>query len=1359
MQELSIEDALRVDRFRLRRSAQQIDRLQREGRDASGPRAALQRRLAESVAARQQRQAAAAVLNYPDELPITAHREAIVSLIRQRQVVVVCGETGSGKSTQLPKFCLEAGLGRDGMIGHTQPRRLAARSIAARLAEEMSTRVGELVGFKIRFADSTVPQTLVKLMTDGILLAETQSDRFLDQYDAIIIDEAHERSLNIDFLLGYLRRLQAKRPDLRILITSATIDAERFAEHFADEAGPAPIVNVEGRGFPVEMRYLPWEAVAGTDEAGDPRSYDVARHVVAGVDEILAAGPGDALVFLPTERDIREVSHRVAGHLKRQGSAGGGVQLLPLYARLPQNEQQQIFNPSGGGRRIVFATNVAESSLTVPGIRYVIDSGTARISRYSPRSKVQRLPIEPVSRASADQRAGRCGRIAPGICIRLFSQQDYESREPYTTPEIRRTNLASVILQTKVLRLGAIEEFPFIDPPRNEAIREGLRTLHEIGALDQRDQLTDIGRQLGRMPVDPRVGRMVLAADDNGVLPEVLVIAAALEIQDPRERPPDKQQAADEAQQMFRDPRSDFLGYLRIWDFYHQQKENLSRGQLQKACRSRFLSYTRMREWVDVHRQLREMVAGMKTGGKAKSHRLAAVAPEMDDNRYALVHQSLLTGLLAGVALAGDKKEYTGAGGLQLYLWPGSGVFEAKPKWIVAAELVETTRRYARTVAKIQPEWLEQLAAHLVKHSYSDPHWSRKAGGAFCYQRVTLFGLPVVARRRVPLAPVDPATARELLIEDGLVQRQLPTRARCVQHERNLRDSVADLAAKTRRRDLVVDPYAVQRFYQERLAESVTDRTRLERWDQDVPTPDWAARLQTVAGLAEWLEHPPQIDVDPLSPYMRPEDLLPEVTLQVVAEAFPDALDLGNTRLPLQYHYEPGSQRDGVTITVPHAALSQVSDDRLGWLVPGLLEAKLTAMIKALPKRIRRNLVPAADVAREVCRELAPRHGQVPFMPAVCLALSRRAEMPIQPSDFSGEKLPDHMQVMVQVVDDHGNTLAAGRGMGPVREQLGEAADEAAAAAGDSEHGEIDQQWSGEALTSFDVDSLPEQVIRRRGGVQVAQFPGLVDQGDCVSVRVFSDARTAEAATRRGLTRLYAIAERKELRSQVRWLPQIERSRILLAGVLPPDQFEPAMADLIARMAFVDGQPIARTREAFDARRQDRGRRIAEATQEIARWLPQWADAYQSARSQWESTGGDRFGYAVADTKQQVQRLTQKGFLASTPWQWLQHYPRYFAGIAYRLDKLRSGSLQRDRDATEVVSQLHQRTDAVYAAMRHSVGVMGEDESAELEEVRWMVEELRISLFAQPLGTAIKVSPQRCEKLLSRLETAAGQAG
>ena len=1323
-----IENAMRVDQYRLKRAQKRLSVDEYEAQ------------LKKSVNLHATRMAAQPCIEYSDELPISQHRDELIELILSRQVIVVCGETGSGKSTQLPKILLEAGLGRKAMIGHTQPRRLAARSIATRLAEELQTPLGELVGYQVRFGDQTSERSLVKSMTDGILLAETQSDRFLDAYDAIIIDEAHERSLNIDFLLGFLRRLQGKRSDLKIVITSATIDAERFSEHFSDELGPAPIVNVEGRGFPVEMLYLPWEEVVD-DETRAP---DLSQHVIKGIERAGRSGSGDMLVFLPTERDIREVSHRVGSHYHRLGMEKQ-VDLLPLYARLPQSEQQRIFHPQGGKRRIIFATNVAESSLTVPGIRYVIDSGTARISRYSARSKMQRLPIESVSRASADQRAGRCGRIGPGVCIRLYSEENYEARDEFTTPEIRRTNLASVVLQTKTLKLGKLEEFPLLDPPRPEAIREGIRTLFELGALDEKQQLTDIGQQLGRFPVDPRVGRMILAADENGVLPEVLPIAAALEIQDPRDRPPEKKQAADEAHAVFIDSRSDFLSYLRLWRYYEQVRSDHSRNKLTRVLRKQFLSPNRMREWSDVYRQLKEMVAS--AGSHRSKNRKRSIGTIqysddqtriVDDDRYAAIHQSLMTGLLSGIAMAGEKNEYNGAGGLKLFLWPGSGVSNTKPKWVIAGELVETSRQFARTVARIDPAWIEKIAGHLLKRSHQDPHWSTKSGGAFCYENMFLFGLPIVTRRRVPLPPLDSVTARTLMIEHGLVERELRTAAKFIRHNQAILDAIEKLAAKTRRRDLVVDSYQIAKFYQAQLPENICDRGRLEKLDRETILPAWAKGPIDTNWLTKWLESPSP-SAESGGVYMRPDDVL-DLAFETPGEnEFPDMLTLGNSKLPLDYHFEPGSERDGVSMTVHQSALSQISDDRLGWLVPGLLQPKLISMIKSLPKRIRRNLVPAADVAKKIANELEPNYGKVPFMETVCAAMSEHADMPIRATDFQTEKMGQQFNMLVQVVDDDGELIAESRQVTELQQQF----DHPQSSSNVTQTDPADESWARTSMTDFEIEMLPVEVIRLRGGVQVAQYPGLRVQEEKVATDLFPDQATAEVAILNGVTKLYASSERKELRNQVRWLPDLQAIKVKFSGLIKADDLENSLIDLVARIAFVEKLPVVRTRDEFNARRQDRGQRIAIATQEVAAWLGNFAEHTFIVRRELESSRGSaRMANVCSDVHQQLDWLIHPRFLSCTPWEWLKHYPRYMQGIAYRLEKVKSGAASRDNSASETIKDLKQRWLQMIPEKEQNP-----DHQA-MSEFRWMIEELRISMFAQPLGTSVKVSPQRCEKLL-----------
>lgn len=1345
----------RQDRFTLQRQRSRL----KKRRDLSNEQVqSFHQQVERAIARSKKRKEAKPKVDFPSDLPISDHRDKIVELLQTNQVIVVCGETGSGKSTQLPKMCLEAGLGRDGMIGHTQPRRLAARSIATRLAEETETALGKEIGYQVRFGDKTSDETLIKLMTDGILLAETGSDPDLLAYDVIIIDEAHERSLNIDFLLGLLRRLLDRRPDLRVIITSATIDAERFAEHFGQtdsetaEIIPAPILMVEGRGYPVELRYFPWEDA----DSSATRGYDLSAHVVAAIESLRRDGTGDTLVFLPTERDIREVSHHVGAHFKRVGLANR-VELLPLYARLPQSQQTAIFHPTGGKQRIIFATNVAESSLTVPGIRYVIDSGTARVSRYSVRSKLQRLPIESVSQASANQRSGRCGRIGPGIAVRLYDLEDFESRDAFTTPEIRRTNLASVVLQSKTLKLGRLEDFPLIDPPRPEAIREGMRTLAELAAIDDDGELTDIGWRLGRMPVDPRVGRILIAAEEHGVLPEILPIAAAMEIPDPRDRPPEKRQAADEAHSAFADPQSDFLSQLRLWRFYDEMSSKYGRGKLTRVMRQNFLSPNRMREWSDVYRQLRQMVS--ESFGRKKRIHVGAiryaeegpvkkneVPPVVDDSKYESIHQALLTGLLSGVAMAGEKNEYTGAGGLKLFLWPGSGVFEAKPKWIVAAELVETTKQYARTVARIQPGWIEAVGDHMLKSSYSDPHWSRKSGGAFCYQRKSLSGLPVVVKRRVPLSPIDPGEARSLLIRHGLVDGELPTTAKFVRHNRRLLESIEKLAAKTRRRDLVVDDYSLMSFYQERLPERISDRPRLEKFDRECGVPVWQDKLNDDVALAAWLADPPERDEstgeesEP-TPYLRPEDILETTASVIDQDAYPDEFAAGATRLPLTYHFRPGTEDDGIHLTIHPAALPQVSDDVLEWLVPGQLEPKVVAMIKSLPKRLRRLLVPAADVAKRVTDDIVAERGASAFMPTLCQTLTRYAETRIGPQDFQPDKLEPHWKFLIQVVDDSGKVLASDRSIDSIKQTLGTVADRSES--GDSEKAG-DENWHRDAMTAWDLELLPREVIRRRGGVQVAQYPAMVDEGNGVSTRLFADERLAEASSRLGLTRLFAIACRKDLRTQVRHLPAIADAKMKLSGLISSSEMESSLADLLARLAVVEKRPVVRTTDEYQERLKEAPARIGEATQDVAVWLSKLTLSYHAMRVVWEETGSGKFGDARDNVMRQLEWLFADGFISWTPWEHLQHFPRYIDAIAYRLDKLRSGSIQRDAESQEMIETLWYRW----------MQTLADDKAGPREntdsEFRWMVEELRVSQFAQPLGTAYKVSPKRCEKLLEK---------
>jgi ATP-dependent helicase HrpA len=1280
--------AMRRDRLRLRNQLRALQRDSRRDERWQERLARLAADLERSIKLREARREGMPPIRYDDALPVCGMRRQIAEAIRNNPVVILCGETGSGKSTQLPKICLEMGRGVDAMIGHTQPRRIAARSVAARIADEIDAPLGRDVGFKVRFAEATGDRTYIKLMTDGMLLAELQGDPLLEQYDTIIVDEAHERSLNIDFLLGHLKRLLPRRRDLKLIITSATIDVARFAEHFGSAAGPAPVIEVSGRMYPVELR---WRPIEPDEESDEP---DVIRGVLNAIDELAWIDSGDMLIFMPTERDIHETAKALRGRALPGDRSGRATEILPLYARLSLAEQQRVFQPHPH-RRIVIATNVAESSLTVPGIRYVIDPGTARISRYSPRSKTQRLPIEPVSQASAEQRKGRCGRVGPGICIRLYSEEDFASRERFTPPEIQRTNLAAVILQTKAFRLGDIKTFPFLDPPRPEAIRDGYKTLFELGAIDDEEQLTPIGRQLSRLPVDPRIGRMILAGHEEHCLAELLIIAAALEVQDPRERPLEKQQAADEYHAKFFVEGSDFLGYLKLWDFFHELKAKLSRNQLRKACRQNFLSFNRIREWADVHRELMELAA--EAGFKAGPRR----------EQYASVHQAILTGLLSSVATRGEGYEYSAAGGGRCQLWPGSSLLASKPKWIVAAEIVETTRRYLRVCARIDPRWIEPLAGHLLKRSYSDLHWDAESGSALAYERVSLFGLTIIARRRVAYGPIDPATARQLLIQQGLVEGDLQRKPAFLVENEQLLKEMERLERKLRRNDLLVGPWARYEFYDRRLPDDAYDMRRLTRWLREEERRDRRLLRMTQADL-----------LGPESP-------------QVPRDAFPDQIAVRAVELPVEYRFEPGAADDGLTLTVPLEAMGQLDPDRLGWLVPGLLEPKVLALIRALPKSLRRLFLPAVETARNVARQLAFGHGNL--LAAVAEALGRIAGQPIPIDAFQEDKLPDDLRMNVRVVGPDGKPLAAGRDLEAIRQQLGAQVPRSLAAV-------ANPQWNRQGLRAWDFDQLPRQVEIQRGAVAVTAYPALIDHQTEVELRLMDTPLRADRETRFGLRRLCQLAGQRELRSQVQWLPGLDRMLIHAASV-PGLDLKEQLVELLADRAFVAELPMPRDRAAFDERLRVGRERIGVAVQELVGVLAPLWDAYHQARLALEQTSAAKWRHASDDVRRQLTELLKPDFLSTTPWNWLQQYPRYLQAVAARLERLPAGSLARDLEATEEIR-------ARWDAYSHRAQQNREREvlDPELALYRWMIEEYRVSLFAQKLGTAVPVSAVRLER-------------
>lgn len=1393
---------MQSDRYRLRQAWQKLSRAGKTDPQNAEFQKWLER-VSASSGLRERRSARVPELKYDPELPITSHRQELIDLIQSRQVIVVCGETGSGKSTQLPKLCLEAGLGRSGVIGHTQPRRLAARAVASRLAEELGTRVGESVGFKIRFADSTKPETLVKLMTDGVLLAETQSDRFLDQYDAIIIDEAHERSLNIDFLLGYLRRISGQRPDLKIIITSATIDPQRVADHFADEAGPAPIVEVSGRTYPVEQRYRLTGATDGQDTAPTASDEMVSLPAITdAADELMSEGIGDILVFLPTERDIRVTAKHLRGHFTRIGGERA-VEILPLYARLSHAEQNKIFE-SHSRRRIVLSTNVAESSLTVPGIHFVIDTGLARISRYAPRSKVQRLPIEEVSQASANQRSGRCGRLGPGVCIRLFSEDDYLRRPKFTTPEIRRSDLASVLLQSLMLRLGPLEEFPLLDPPSAESIRDAQRTLRELGAIDDRGALTPIGRQLGLLPCEPRVGRMLLEANERNCLAEVLVIAAGLECQDVRQRPAGQRPEADAAHAQFLDPHSDFLSLLRLWDFFEHLREDLGRSRLQRALTQNFLSFQGFREWADTVRQLKDILEGAgvrvgkrkyhlppvptgdetgqpprgksqgnstgnspgnsgKVGGKAAARVGGKGASRSFLNQpgnqqrskqqhanqqplgktphgnsqsledpitklarpsgYAEIHQSLLAGLLSGIAERGDRHEYKGVGGLSVALWPGSGLFRRTPKWIMAAEILETNKRYARTAAEIDVEWIETAGAALLKHSYSDPHWSSKSGSSMVYRRSTLYGLTIASGRRVPYASIDPEAARSMLIEHGLVAGDWTCNEPFYKHNEELVADIHELAQRTRARDYIVDRFHLANFYNARLPEEITDLTSLRSW---LVKQRGNAREKVL--------------------WMQPEDLLAsDEHLHTIDETFPNTLKIGPTELPLEYHFEPGHEADGVTVTVPQAALRQVSEEALGWLVPGLLEEKILAIIKGLPKANRTYFVPAPDVAKKLAAALADVPRDQPFTSALSRAMSEHSGERITPNQLTVEKLPPHLRFLVQVVDNEGHVIDSSR---DVVQLIAEHAPTSSATGGVVRHAD-EQNWSNRPVTPNDFAGIPDQVTVRRGGLLVAAFPALVDVCNAVELRLADTLDEAERISRGGLTRLFAIKHHRSLRGHVANLPGLSQASVQLSHVIGSKELAERLQDLIARIALVETQPLITDREAFEAINAQATMRISIAAQDVAVWLPKLATQAHELRLNLEQAPG-LWSEVTADIRQQVGRLLGKDFLKETPWQWLAELPRYLQAARMRMEKLKNGGVAKDRKLSEPVMAAWK----AYETLRSSPAVQAfnAQSAADLQQLRWYLEEFRVSVFAQQLGTKHSVSQKRINELICSLE-------
>ncbi|WP_186080303.1 ATP-dependent RNA helicase HrpA [Burkholderia gladioli] len=1317
-------------------------------------------------------------ISFPESLPVSGKREEIARAIAANQVVIVCGETGSGKTTQLPKICLELGrglgAGGKGLIGHTQPRRLAASSTGRRIAEELGTPFGEVVGYKVRFTDNLAPGASVKLMTDGILLAETQTDPLLRAYDTLIIDEAHERSLNIDFLLGYLKQILPKRPDLKLIVTSATIDAERFARHFGSEEKPAPVFEVSGRLYPVEMRYRPIAddrpaairnaegAASGRDRQKSAREAerDLMDGIVDAVDELCREGPGDVLVFLPGEREIREAAEALRKHHPPH------TEILPLFARLSAGDQERVFKASNA-RRIVLATNVAETSLTVPGIRYVVDTGLARVKRYSYRNKVEQLQVESISQAAANQRAGRCGRVADGICIRLYEEADYLARARFTDPEILRSSLAAVILRMKSLHLSSIESFPFIEPPPGRAIADGYQLLNELGAVDDDNALTPLGRELARLPLDPRVGRMILAARDQQALREVLIIASALSVQDPRDRPIEAQEQADQAHRKFADERSEFLQWLRIWSWFEEAvAHKKSNRQLVDACRANFLSHLRLREWRDVHSQLLTVV-------REHGWRLNEVEATFEQ-----VHLSLLTGLLGNIGMkADDEPHYLGARGIKFHLWPGSALVKKAGRWVMAAELVETSRLYARCLARIEPEWVEKIGAHLLKTSLSEPHWEKKPAQVSAYERGTLYGLIIYNRRRVAFGRQDPRRARELFIRGALVDGEFDTKLAFFAHNRKLLADIEQLEHKSRRQDVLVDDELIHGFYDQAIPEGIHTGAAFERWYRD----EVRKSGQTEDKLRLL--------------YLSRDDLMRHEAAGVTTDLFPKRLTMAGVEMGLSYHFEPGSPRDGVTLQVPLYALNQVDARRAEWLVPGMLKEKVQLLLKSLPQKLRRHCVPLPEFAAGfVERAGGERFGAGALLDVLIGDIRNQTQIAMKSSDFKLETLAAHLFMNFKVIDEHGRQLGMGRNLAQLRGELGAQAQQhfqkiaaaatlapagesaegaelrpapaaagsagrpapprtapatakGAAAGGAGEGGQGGQGAPGgatalyENLTTWNFGKLPELLEIRRRGQTLFGYPALVDRGTHCDVEVFDSPEEAARIHRAGLRRLFALQLKEPIKYLEKNLPGLREMAMQYMTLGSQDELRDQLIDTALDRACLQ-DPLPVDDAGFHARRDEGRSRLNLLAQEIARLVGQILAEYAGLGK--KLAQAKPFAAAHADMTAQLGALVGKRFVIDTPYPQLAHFPRYLKGIAMRIDKLKADAARDARQLAEFapLNQQYQR----------ALSQRGGAADARLTEFRWLLEELRISLFAQELRTPMPVSVKRLHKVWESLQ-------
>jgi len=1261
--------------------------------------------LEKSRAGLEKRQASLPKPEFQADLPVNERREEIAALIKKHQVVIVCGETGSGKTTQLPKICLELGRGGAGLIGHTQPRRLAARSVATRLAQELKTQVGTGVGVKIRFQDKSTADSWVKLMTDGILLAESQSDPYLSAYDTIIIDEAHERSLNIDFLLGYLKQLLPKRPDLKVIITSATIDAERFSQHFSG----APVIEVSGRLYPVDVRYRPV-----TDLEKDDDERDLYDAIVDAADELSRLGAGDILVFLPGEREIREAAEALRKHaLARPGlSTAHAPEILPLFSRLSAGEQDRIFKPSGSQRRIVLATNVAETSLTVPGIRYVIDTGLARVKRYSYRNKVEQLQIEKISQAAARQRAGRCGRVAAGVCIRLYDELDFNARPPFTDPEILRSSLAGVILRMKSLKLTDVESFPFIEPPPAKAIADGYALLQELGGLDEENRLTKVGDALARLPLDPRIGRMLVAARDLGCLKEVMVIAAGLSTQDPRERPQDRQQAADEKHKLFADEKSEFLSWWKLWNWFQNAVEHKkSNKSLVDTCHSHFLSYLRLREWREVHSQLHSMIGELaaKDGGWKESE---------IPGTYEAIHQALLSGLLGNIGCKADESGYyLGARGIRYLIHPSSPLQKKAGKWIMAAEITETTRLFGRCVARIEDGWIEKVGAHLIKRQYFDAHWEKRSMQVAGWERTTLYGIVINPKRRIHYGPLAPAEAREIFIRQGLVGEEIDEayakRWPFYQHNQKQIRDIEHLEHKQRRQDVLVDDELIFAFYDSLIPEGIHNGATFDHWRKEAERDN------------------------PKLLFLAKDDLMRHSAAGVTTEAFPHHLKLGGVEYALTYHFEPGSPRDGVTLTLPLAQLNQIPAGRMEWLVPGLLKEKLVQLIKTLPQRIRAKLVPVPEFVEEFIAATAGndrKMAQGLIAPLIDYILEARGlnarGWAVTPDAFRPDALPAHFSMNYKLIDEHGRQLDMNRSLVQLRADWGREAKQEFA-----ELHETPSEFT--KLTDWTFGELPELMEVPVAGQTVLGYPGLSDDGETVSLKVFDSPEEAAEAHRVGLLRLFMLQFKEQVKYFDKNVPGLTQMAMQYMALGSSDDLKNQIVALTFERACLT-EPLPTTPNAFKSRCGDSKARLGLVMQEVCRLVGTVLTEWQAVVKKLPAFKAH--AAATQDIEAQLKRLMSKNFVSETPFERLAHYPRYLKGIQVRLDKLKSNparDTQLMADYAPLWTNYERR--AIQLAKQGTF-------DPQIDQFRWLLEELRISLFAQELKTPVPMSVKRLQK-------------